>query len=197
MNPAAPRTKGRRTFVAVPLPPSIRRALFDACADLERSLPGVKWSRKIENFHVTLKFLGRIADDRVLDDIATGLSSALGALPAFPVGVRGAGAFPTARLANVIWAGVDDPTGGLARIARVVTSLTEPFVTAQEDVRPFRAHVTLGRSKTGADARAALEAMSGRVFGRFTVDEVHVYESLRGPDGSTYLARSRARFDRE
>ena len=43
----------------------------------------------------------------------------------------------------------------------------------------------------GAD-RATLDAFAGRDFGGTTVDEVHLYESRLGGEGSTYVLRSRA-----
>jgi 2'-5' RNA ligase len=53
--------------------------------------------------------------------------------------------------------------------------------------------VTVGRAKgRGVDARAALDAFATRDFGGTTVDEVHVYESRLGGEGSTYVLRSRA-----
>jgi 2'-5' RNA ligase len=53
--------------------------------------------------------------------------------------------------------------------------------------------VTVGRSKRGGvDARRALDGFVGREFGAMQVEEVHVYESRLGGDGSTYVLRSRA-----
>jgi 2'-5' RNA ligase len=50
-----------RSFVAVPLPETIRTDIFAAAQELARALPqsGIKWFRKIENLHITVKFSGR------------------------------------------------------------------------------------------------------------------------------------------
>ena len=61
--------------------------------------------------------------------------------------------------------------------------------------RPFRAHVTIGRTARrapGLDVTAALAAWSGRALGRVSVREVHVYESITGGDASTYVLRGKA-----
>jgi 2'-5' RNA ligase len=77
-------------------------------------------------------------------------------------------------------------------VAEVVEGVGERFGFAREQ-RAFTGHVTVGRSKgRGVDARTALDAFAGRDFGATTVDEVHLYESQLGGDGSTYVLRSRA-----
>jgi 2'-5' RNA ligase len=102
------------------------------------------------------------------------------------------GAFPSPRKANVVWAGVEDAGQGLKAVADTVEGVSERFGFAREQ-RPFTGHVTVGRAKgRGVDARAALDAFATRDFGGTTVDEVHVYESRLGGEGSTYVLRSRA-----
>jgi 2'-5' RNA ligase len=180
-----------RSFVAVPLPGPLQAQIFAAAGELARALPDVKWSRKVENLHITVKFLGPVVEDR-LTEIGAALADALGGVPRFAIGLRGMGAFPSARKANVVWAGVEDATRGLAAVAEVVEGVGERFGFAREQ-RAFTGHVTVGRSKgRGVDARAALDAFAGRDFGGTTVDEVHLYESQLGGDGSTYVLRSRA-----
>ena len=49
-----------RSFVAVPLPEAIQASIFAAAQELARALPDVKWSRKVENLHITVKFLGPV-----------------------------------------------------------------------------------------------------------------------------------------
>lgn len=188
-------TKDVRSFVAVPLPGAIQAEVFAAAQTLAGELPAVRWSRKVENLHVTIKFLGPVAETRV-DEVGRALARAVGALPRFGIDLRGMGAFPSEKKANVIWAGVEDPTGGLARVAKAVEVVAAELGVAEKESRPFHAHVTVGRSKGGSDARSSLVRFADRVFGQVTVDEVHLYESRLGggPDhaGSTYILRHRA-----
>ena len=150
----------------------------------------------VENLHVTLKFLGPVAVER-LAEIGAVLADSLAQVSAFEVGVRGFGAFPSERRAKILFAGVGDAgdgAGGLGKIAGVVDDVAARFGFPRED-RPFTGHVTIGRSKGGVDARRALAPFAGRVFGTARIDEVHVYESQlarRGDAGSTYVLRSRA-----
>ena len=189
-----------RSFVAVPLPGPLQERIFAAAGELARALPesGIKWSRKVENLHITVKFLGPVAGER-LPEIGAALADALGGVPRFAIALRGMGAFPSTHKASVVWAGVDDATRGLAAVADVVEGVGERFGFARER-REFTGHVTVGRSSVrsvgskgrGVDARAALDAFAGRDFGGTTVEEVHLYESRLGGEGSTYVLRSRA-----
>jgi 2'-5' RNA ligase len=184
-----------RSFVAVPLPAAVQAAVFSAAQALAGELPGVKWSRKVENLHVTIKFLGPVAETR-LTEVGTAIARAVGELPRFGIALRGMGGFPSLGKAKVIWAGVEDRSGGLERVARAVEAVAGELGVGETEARPFHAHVTVGRSREGADARAALAGLADRNFGPVAVEELHLYESRLGggPDhaGSTYILRHRA-----
>ena len=184
-------TDSMRSFVAVPLPGEIQSRILGTAQELARDLPEVKWSRKVENLHITIKFLGQI-DEAKLIALADELARAIAPLPRFRLELRRMGAFPSARHANVLWVGADDVEHGLAAVAEAVEGVGERFGIAREQ-RAFTGHVTVGRSKgRGVDARAALARLAERSFGAASVDEVHVYESRLGGEGSTYVLRSRA-----
>jgi 2'-5' RNA ligase len=184
-----------RSFVAVPLPSTIQAGVFAVAQTLARELPAVRWSSKVENLHVTIKFLGPVAETR-LWDLGSALARVVGDLPRFAIDLRGMGAFPSLRKANVIWAAVEDQADGLLRVAEAVGVVAAELGVGEKESRPFHAHVTVGRSKTGIDARRALAGLAERSFGPVAVDEVHLYESRLGggPDhaGSTYILRHRA-----
>jgi 2'-5' RNA ligase len=201
-----------RSFVAVPLPVGTQEAIFEAARGLGWQLPGMKWSRKASNLHITLGFLGQVDEER-LSGFAVELERALMGLPGFRLGLRGFGAFPSLRQASVIWAGVDDPSGMLAHAAAEVENLARRFgfpgdsrmqERAAARSRPFRGHVTVARAarrdprndpRHGIDARAALAPWADHSFGEVWVNEVHLYESILGGDGSTYVLRGMATLE--
>src|SRR3954471_5152053 len=81
-----------RSFVAVPLPASVRAAILAAVHDTDRGsvagvatslagrLPDIRWARRPENLHVTLKFLGQV-DAAKLGRFTEELAAALRAIP--------------------------------------------------------------------------------------------------------------------
>src|SRR6185369_6533343 len=197
-----------RSFVAVPLPVGIQQAIFEAARGLGWQLPGMKWTRKASNLHITLGFLGQIEEER-LAGFAIELERALMGLPGFRVNLRGFGAFLSLHKASVIWAGVDDPSGMLGHAAAEVEALAHKLgfpgdsrmaERAAARSRPFRGHVTVARAarrdaRGGVDARLALGPWSEHGFGEVWVNEVHLYESILGGDGSTYVLRGMATLE--
>ena len=91
---------------------TVRANLLAAAGELARALPqkDLKWSRKVENLHVTIKFLGPVEETKLAAASAARWPRRWQTLPPFGIEVRGMGAFPSARKANVLWAGVDDVT---------------------------------------------------------------------------------------
>lgn len=181
-----------RTFVAVPLPEALRADLSAFAQRLAPALPTVRWTRKTENLHVTVRFLGQVAAPR-LEALTSALVEELASRAAFSATVRGLGAFPDEQHATTLWAGIDDPDGHLRGVSAAVERATERLGFASEP-RSFRAHVTVGRCKRAIDARPALSPWREQVFGAFTVTALHVYESRLGGSGSTYVLRGRAPF---
>ena len=179
-----------RSFVAVPLPAEVQAAVLAAASDLGAQLPDVKWTRKPENLHVTMAFLGNVAPAR-LDALGAALMTKLAARATFPVTLQGFGAFPDEAHATTLWTGVQDPEGGLQAVAGELADVVQGLGLATEK-RAFRPHVTVGRCKGGVDARRAFEPWRGHRFATVTVASVDVYESRRGGQGSTYVLRGQA-----
>jgi len=175
-----------RSFVAVALPDacapaieSLRRALAGAAA-------GLRWVRA-DGAHVTLAFLGDLARKRV-PDVVRRIEEAARASTPFPVELGGLGVFPHPRRATVLWLGIRDPSGGLARLQReVAAGLTlEGFVL---DDRPFEPHVTLGRWRDPpepARVEAVLGARAPMPEDAWMVRDVRLMESRLAAGGSVY-----------
>lgn len=179
-----------RSFVAVPLPAEVQAAVLAAATGLGSQLPDVKWSRKPENLHMTMAFLGNVEPAR-LDALGAALLEKLATRTTFPVTLQGFGAFPDEAAATTLWAGVEDPDGALRAVAAELDEVVHDLGLAKEK-RAFRPHVTIGRCKRGVDARRAFEPWRAHRFAIVTVTALHVYESRRGGQGSTYVLRGQA-----
>ena len=138
-----------RAFVALNLPDVTRQAVWSAIGPLrDLSLP-VKWVRP-DGIHLTLKFLGEIAEARQPEVIAALRRAADGTRP-LPLAIEGFGAFPDPARARVLWAGVA-PDPGLELLQHAIEREFTPLGFPTE-ARTFRPHVTLGRAQR--DARPA------------------------------------------
>jgi 2'-5' RNA ligase len=129
-----------RAFLAVEMSPDVRERLVDVKRELAQLGAAVRWVRD-DNLHVTVKFLGSVAED-ALDELRALLLDALRDTAPMAARVRGLGAFPDLRRARVVWAGVEcAPLPALA--ARLDAAAAR--IGVAPETRPFRAHLTLGR----------------------------------------------------
>jgi 2'-5' RNA ligase len=169
-----------RIFVAVFPPPEVCRALVGAARELP-VVGEVRWARP-ENVHLTLKFLGYIPeDDR--NRVAEALEPVRSRHEPFEAGLSDFGAFPSARRARILWAGIGEGSEPLGDLARDVEASLEPLGFERED-RAYVPHLTLGRARGRPVSLEAVEAPS--TIPGFTVRNVDLVESRLGGDGSTY-----------
>lgn len=130
-----------RLFLAINLDPRIRREIVEATAPLRVAAPSASWVED-HRLHLTLKFLGEQADDRVeplratLDDVARRHKP-------FSMRVGDVGAFPNFRRARVVWMGVErEPRLELLHHDIEVACEALGF---ELEGRAFRPHLTLAR----------------------------------------------------
>jgi 2'-5' RNA ligase len=181
-----------RLFLGVEISLAAVRELAVVAESLRRKaraagLP-VRWVAP-EGYHVTLKFLGWTRPEAV-GAIADVLAGPIAAVGEFSITGRGQGAFPRADRARVLWAGIDDPAAGLARLAEIVETTLEPVGFAREP-RDFHAHVTLGRIRQSGDVQELLGGASEKMFRESRVTAVTLFESVLKSGGSEYHAQAR------
>jgi 2'-5' RNA ligase len=170
--------------VAVLLPDDLRQRLETAIERLRPHAADVAWVAPA-NLHVTLKFLGRVDESRA-PALAEALAASLAGQRAFDVGVRGLGAFPSPTRPRVLWAGLEDATGGLAALAERVDACCGGLGFPRE-ARAFAAHVTLGRVREPRRQPALGEALArAGDFGRLRVERVSLMRSELSPRGARY-----------
>lgn len=164
--------RGLRLFVAIELPPDVRRALGDAIDVLKRAGvdDGLRWVRP-DGIHLTLKFLGATPPAKV-PAIVDALRLAVTGVPPFELRPFGLGTFTGGRHMQtrrdwqreprhlnirVLWVGLDGATDQLAALAAAVERAIEPLGYAGERQAYF-GHLTLARVRDDAD-RAVRERM--------------------------------------
>lgn len=140
----------------------------------------VRWARP-ENVHLTLKFLGDVQEE-VLESVRAALGETCAVYAPFNVELAGLGAFPSARRARIIWAGVGEGSEQLRSLASDLDAALAPLGFERER-RPYTPHLTLGRVQ-GRPANLDLPTIVGS-FG-FGVGSVELVESVLTPEGAVY-----------
>jgi RNA 2',3'-cyclic 3'-phosphodiesterase len=172
-----------RTFVALNLPVPVRQRLAAALEPLRERDLSVRWLRD-DGLHLTLKFLGDIEGSEVrrIDDVLRGIAAAHAPLV---LELAGLGAFPSLRRASILWTGVTDEAG-LMRLQRDL-ELALSRLGYPRETRPFRPHITVGRTRNGARP-PDIERLAATFDynDRAQVDTMELMRSHLGPGGSVY-----------
>ena len=173
-----------RTFVALRCGAAVRKRLRHRAEHL-RGLDGGLRTVALEDFHLTVQFLGPTEEDEI-HRIAQALERAAVDIPPLTLRYRGLGAFPTPERARVVWAGVEDETEPPA-LEPLVASVARELDTLgfEPERRRFHAHVTLGRLRRRPDPALveAVSAAEGLDLGLEGVSELKLILSApgRGP----------------
>jgi 2'-5' RNA ligase len=178
-----------RLFVALEIASAVREnlaTLMKELSTLEKQSAGKKarWVRQ-ENLHLTLKFIGEVATNR-LDGIVAALSAVRSGRQA-ELQFRGLGFFPDEKRPRVLWAGID-ASPNLAAIAGDIERQLEPLGFPREK-RAFTPHLTLARLEPpgiSEGLRAAVRENGERDLGAMRAGEFHLIESKLKPSGAEY-----------
>lgn len=179
----------RRLFVGVPVAPAVAHALAGAAETLVRRARtagvALSWVPPA-NYHVTLAFLGA-ARPEVVTAVRAQLTAVTADGRGFRFRVGRLGAFPSAERATVLWAGVEDASGELARLADAVAAAMTELGFAR-DRRAFHPHVTLARLREPGAISDLILPLSEQVFGETRCDALTLFES--SSDSGSYEYRS-------
>ncbi len=172
----------KRLFVAVPVSEEVKekiKPLFPLLkavgADLTVVAP--------ENLHFTLKFLGDVEENRILEIVER-----LSALrqKKFLLDVVGLGAFPSLERINIVWVGIDNGDPALQALAQEINRLLNYI---RKDGREELPHLTIARVKPGKNKdklRKFIEKNKKAAWGEMKVGKCVLYESELRPAGPVY-----------
>lgn len=187
-----------RLFIALSLPKAVQKGLAAVQQNLQ-PLTGslVKWVEP-KNMHLTLEFLGDVADSRValLKEI---LQQTAGDCPALNLSLKGVGVFPHWHSPRVIWVGLGGDTLPLEQLQeKLHQALWEQGFRLEH--KAFKPHLTLGRVKQRfqssvaafpAKANLDLEKMAAKQTGLlkpevFTLNRMELMQSVLTREGPIY-----------
>lgn len=168
--------------MALALPSQAADELDRVVAPLRPAWPGLRWTGR-DAWHLTLSFLGEV-DESLTGRLAEGLAHATAKHSRLPIRLRGAGAFPTASRARVLWTGVEvlDDRGGMRALARSVRrAARDAGIPPAEKGRKYQPHLTLARCRAPIDVRSLRDELRGYQGTPWVADEVYLIRSHLGP----------------
>jgi 2'-5' RNA ligase len=174
-----------RAFVALEIPePQVMERLVALQKELEETRADLKIVES-ENLHYTVRFLGEISDaqafevDRRLKALKLARAN---------ITVKGVGAFPSPSRPRVVWVGVAE--GDSQKIEAIASPVIQCLRgIGEEDDRPFQAHLTVARVRSGLnrqDLERFLSEARDRSFGQVEINEIKLKSSVLTPKGPIY-----------
>lgn len=179
-----------RSFVAIELPERLKDELLELTDRLKTGgHHGIRWIEP-RGIHLTLKFLGDVALNR-LDDIASALSEAAHGILPFQLEVSELGVFPNPKRVRVAWVGISGEIDRLQQLQqRVESSLVKLGFPAES--RKFTPHLTLARVRDQVlpDERQRfgylIESTDFRASSSMVVDMLFLMKSQLTRQGAIY-----------
>ena len=174
-----------RAFIAVDLDDPVIEKICSTIGVLKSRITEMRWLKK-ENLHLTLKFLGNIAESQV-ESIVAALGPPLRLFSPCPVSAKGLGVFPDFRRPKILWVGLSGDR--LVDLAAKVESALVPLGFVPEN-RVFTPHLTIGRwresSRPAKNLRQEIATWNDFEFGACAVRQIVLFQSVLKPEGASY-----------
>ena len=165
--------------MAIAPPAEALAELADAVEPLRLTAPELRWAGR-ESWHLTLAFLGEV-DERMLPDLTTRLERAASRHPSQRLAINGAGAFPAAGRARIIWAGIQGDGAALAALAAsVAAGARRAGAPPPDEGRKYRPHLTLARCRQPVDATHLTQVLAGFAGQHWTASGIILMRSQPG-----------------
>jgi 2'-5' RNA ligase len=169
----------------VNLPGAEKAQLGTILRELQRPSLPVRWAEP-DALHITLKFLGEVAERRS-DEITAALLRAAHGVAAFDVDISDFGAFPARSRPRTLWLGVTAPPE-FRELHACLEREFEALGFARE-AREFSPHLTLGRVKNaGRLGRDDVDRLALRAdyHATFSVAAIDLMRSHLGAAGARH-----------
>ncbi|MDD5655626.1 MAG: RNA 2',3'-cyclic phosphodiesterase [Elusimicrobia bacterium] len=176
-----------RLFVAIPLAEPVRQGVGSIMAELRKVGSGCKWVEP-DNLHVTLRFFGSTPSERIPE--LRSLLDRAAQRPVFDMAFEGLGAFPSWSNPRVVWIGMAE---GFEAAGAMAAALGPPDAD-----RPFSAHLTVGRFRSGGDFHGIRTAAENLRFPplRQRVERLVLFESKLSSRGPAYFSLAESKLGR-
>jgi len=178
-----------RSFIAIELPDELKLGLDQLETRLKSGQqPWVKWVDP-NSIHLTLKFLGNIALDKV-GEITRAVEEAAQGISPFQLEVSGLGVFPNLNRVQVAWVGISGDIDKLGQLQQRIESNLANLGFATES-RRFTPHLTIARLRNQASLNerqrfGKLIADTQFITATIEVDAISLMKSQLTREGAIY-----------
>lgn len=172
----------KRLFIGIPLPNQLKKEISEAKAKAEEYING-RWI-KVENIHLTLKFLG-YCEVEIINQINEAVAAAVSREQAFNLSTTEFGCFPKKERARIVWLGLERDD----RLDRIQSGIEEGLAALgfEKEDRKYHPHLTVVRCKKPVNVD--LDAVNNlvKIRTKMPVNAVNLYESVLTREGAEYV----------
>ncbi|MBC7221646.1 RNA 2',3'-cyclic phosphodiesterase [Candidatus Bipolaricaulota bacterium] len=179
-----------RLFFCIELAEDVQEALAQVAKRFRVSLGDGSWVPP-ENYHLTVRFLGEVPEEKLSQLLEVGKKVAQEAKP-FVLALEVLGGFPQPKAARVFWAGSRAESAEFRKLCQQVEEAVQALGFPPEKKEPLP-HVTLARFKTPKDLRPILPKESLAVP-EILVERLTLMRSELRPEGAKYTPVASWRF---
>jgi 2'-5' RNA ligase len=180
-----------RLFLAGIVPDAVKQSLHAQLEPVRAATPQARWLPP-ESLHLTLVFLGSVADQAVLP-LQAAFGGACGRHRALNLALAGVETFGPSRSPRVLATTLTGDVQGLQDLVTDARRAAEPLV-ALDPEQPFRPHLTVARSRSARGdvlLGRCRSALTKGLEGTFVLREVALFRSETLPGGAVHTALAR------
>lgn len=175
-----------RVFISIEIDSEIKKKLSEYMSMLKRTGADVKWISP-ENIHLTLKFIGNIEKDSLID-LNKIINDAVSCTGPFSISIGNIGAFPSLKKPRVVFVCVQEKGNDLLQIYEKLNKGVERLGIVKES-KKYVGHITLGRVKSQKNISKLKEMLNSErecCFGFEKVTSLSLIQSKLTPTGPIY-----------
>ena len=176
-----------RVFLAIDLPDKTRQKVLDLAGKLNPLHLPILWE-KPEKLHLALNFLGKIADEQILQ-VNRQITAVSSVTVSFPLEIRFLNTLYQRHESSLVYLGLSGDLAPLLDLQKQLSGRFERISLPQP--RRFFPHITIGRIKksdpvTVKSQLGKIDDSNINFLAKFSVDHLTLYESLVSHSGSSY-----------
>lgn len=170
-----------RVFIAIDVPQEVKDELAAAQKQLSSATAAAAKMSLVEDFHLTLKFLGEITSAKV-----EAVKNCLGSVGfrGFSAAVASVGIFPSENYIRVVWVGIE-PEDEALQLQKLIDNALEKEFPKEKGFKP---HLTLARVKFVADKKQFMRQLQQIEVKKikFDVTDFKLKRSMLSNKGAVY-----------
>ncbi len=163
-----------RTFIGIDFNKELKNEIFNLQLNMKDFAAKGRW-KYIDNFHLTLKFLGDInqAQKNLIDEV---LRSICANTAPFSLSIDDLGRFSGKANIRVLWLGLNGDLKQLSQLHQSIDNSLEPL-GFKKDTRAYSPHITIGQDIVLKCSFADLKSRLNLKSYPFLVDRLFLFKS--------------------